>query len=79
MARSAGTSSVLPSRLDRHLRIREFRNVFRERIAEQEAALLEQRHRRDRDDRLGHRMDAEDRIRLHRAPVAGSRAPSASK
>ncbi len=31
-------------------------------LVERDAALLEQHHERDRGDRLGHRIDAEDRV-----------------
>ena len=45
--------------------IRELRDVFRDRIARPPLALLIQHHHRDAGDRLGHRVDAEDRVLLH--------------
>ena len=44
----------------------ECRDEAADRIAQVERALLVQHHRRDRGDRLGHRVDAEERVRLHR-------------
>jgi hypothetical protein len=46
--------------LDRDLRIGKSRHVFRERIGEEQAPLFDQHHDRDGDDRLRHRIDAED-------------------
>ena len=43
-------------------------NVFRQRFDQPEAPFLEQRHERRADDRLGHRVKAEDRIGGHRRP-----------
>ena len=48
--------------LDADLLVGEFRDEFRDGIAEQEMAVLDQHHDADRDDRLGHREDAEDRM-----------------
>jgi hypothetical protein len=56
----------LSALLHRHLLRREFRQVFRDRIIQQQPALLHQHHRGHRDNRLGHRVDAEDRIARHR-------------
>ena len=39
-----------------------------DRIGELEGALLVEHHRGDRGDRLGHRVDAPQRVRLHRQP-----------
>jgi hypothetical protein len=50
---------------DADLGVGEGRDVGGDRIFEQELALLRQRHRRDRGDRLRHREDAEDRVRGH--------------
>ena len=44
----------------------ECRDVLRNRILEHDLALLEHHHDRDRGDRLGHGVDAEDRILGHR-------------
>ena len=52
--------------LDADLLVGEFRNEFRDGVAEQEMAVLDQHHDADRDDRLGHREDAEDRVVRHR-------------
>ena len=52
--------------LDADLLVGKFRNEFRNGIAEQEMAVLDQHHDADRDDRLGHREDAEDRVVRHR-------------
>ena len=50
----------------RDLEVRELGNVLRHRIVELPLAFLEQHHHRDAGDRLGHRVDAEDRVLLHR-------------
>ena len=52
--------------LDADLLVGKFRNEFRNGIAEQEMAVLDQHHDADRDDRFGHREDPEDRIVRHR-------------
>ena len=57
-----------------HLQIGEGRDVFRDRISDQEPSLLDQHHRRDRNDRLGHRIDAEDRVVTHRRAAGPQRA-----
>src|SRR5262249_35420635 len=51
--------------LDAHLHALEFRQVPRDRIRELNPTLLEERQGTDRDERLGHGGDAEDRIHLH--------------
>ena len=43
-----------------------YRQVMGDRVAEEQAALLEQAQRRHRGDRLRHREDAKDRIEAHR-------------
>ncbi len=48
-----------------------FRNVFGNRIVEQEIAFLEQHHDADGDDRLGHGEDAEQGIVRHRRRAGG--------
>ncbi len=48
----------------------QFGNVLRDRLVELELALLPQHHGGDRGDRLGHRINAEDRVGLHR-PALG--------
>ena len=40
--------------------------VFRHRVDQCEAPFLEQRHQRRADDRLGHRVEAKDRVGGHR-------------
>ncbi len=52
--------------LDADLLVGKFRNEFGDGVAEQEMAVLDQHHDADRDDRLGHREDAEDRVLRHR-------------
>ena len=52
--------------LDADLHIGEGRNVGRHRIGEREAALLDQHHRRDAGDRLGHRIQREHGVGRHR-------------
>ena len=52
----------------------ECRQVFGDRFREQEPPLLDQRHRCDRDDRLGHGIDAEDGVLAHGRPVGLERA-----
>ena len=52
--------------LDADLLIGKFRDEFRDGVAEQEMAILDQHHDADRDDRFGHGEDAEDRIVRHR-------------
>src|SRR6516162_2514204 len=46
----------------------ETRQVRGDRSAEREQALLPEHHRRDRDERLRHRIDAPDRVALDRQP-----------
>ncbi len=48
------------------LQVREFRNVLRDRIGRLPLPFLVQHHHRDAGDRLGHRIDASDRVELHR-------------
>ena len=50
---------------DADLRVGEGGDVFRDRIGDEEPSLLDQHHRGDRNDRLGHRIDAEDRVVGH--------------
>ena len=52
----------------------EGRDVLGDRIGERQLALLEQHHRRHRGDRLGHGIDAEDRILGHRRLLLGVEA-----
>ncbi len=52
--------------LDADLLIGKFRDELRNGVAEQEMAILDQHHDAGRDDRLGHRKDAKDRIVRHR-------------
>ena len=56
----------LPVLLDADLRIGEFGDVFRDGVSDEQPSVLDQHHERDRDDRLGHRIDAEDRVAAHR-------------
>ena len=48
-------------------------------IVELEAALLVERHQRHRDDRLGHRVDAEDRVGGHRLAGGDVSQPRAAQ
>ncbi len=59
---------------DAHFHLGEGGDVFRDGIGDQEPPLLDQHHRRDRNDRLGHRIDAEDRVVAHRRPAGAHRA-----
>ena len=52
--------------LDADLLLGKLRNEFGDGIAEDEVAVLDQHHDADRDDRLGHREDAEDAVMRHR-------------
>ena len=52
--------------LDADLLVGKFRNEFGDGIAEDEVAVLDQHHDADRDDRLGHREDAEQAVMRHR-------------
>ena len=54
---------------DAHLESGEFRQVLRHRVGQLQATVLEQQHRRNRDQRLGHRVDPEHGIARHRGPV----------
>ena len=47
---------------DAHLHLREGRQVLRDGIAEDDATFLDEHHGGDRHERLGHRVDAEDRV-----------------
>jgi hypothetical protein len=49
-----------------HLEVGEFRNVLRDRIARLPLSFVVQHHHRHAGDRLGHRVDAGDRVQLHR-------------
>ncbi len=51
-------------------RVGEFGNVFRDRIFEPELAFLDQLHGGDGNDRLRHRIDAEDGLGRHRVSIA---------
>jgi hypothetical protein len=55
----------LPVLLDADLRIGEFGDVFRDGVGDEQPSVLDQHHERDRDDRLGHRIDAEDCVAGH--------------
>ena len=57
--------------LNADLLIGKFRNVFGDRVVEQQMAFLQQHHDADGDDRLCHREDAEDRILRHRRRGSG--------
>ena len=52
--------------LDADPHLGDLRDVLPHGIAERELALLDEDHRRDRRDRLAHRVDAEDRVLRHR-------------
>ena len=54
-----------PVLLDADLRVGEFRQVLRHGVGDEQPSVLDQHHERDRDDRLGHRIDAEDRVAGH--------------
>src|ERR1700722_11455989 len=63
---AAGCDIIKSNRtFDRHLRLGEFGNIFFKRIGEKQLAFLDQHHDRNRNDRLRHRIDAEDRIARH--------------
>ena len=68
-----GTSRALAV-LDPDLHLGEGGNVLGDRIGDQQPPFLDQRHRGDRDDRLGHGIDAEDRVGGHRRPAGPERA-----
>jgi hypothetical protein len=46
--------------------VAELGQVLRHRVGDLQPAVLDHLHQRDADDRLGHRIDAEDRVLLHR-------------
>ena len=48
-----------------HFHAAQFRNVTRHRVVQLEASLFPQHHRGDAGDRLGHRCNAENGVRLH--------------
>jgi hypothetical protein len=50
----------------RHLQVGELGQILRHRGVEVELAVFDQRHRCDRDDRLGHRRQTKDCVVLHR-------------
>lgn len=52
--------------LDSNLQILELGQVLRDRRQQIELAFLDEHHRRNRDDRLGHRRKPEDRVDFHR-------------
>ena len=52
-----------------------FRQVFFNRVAQQEASLLPQHHRRHGNDGLRHRVDSENAVLRHRR-IAGGIAPA---
>jgi hypothetical protein len=58
--------------LDADLLVGKFRDEFRHGIAEQEMAVLDQHHDADRDDRLCHGEDPEDRVVRHRRARRGA-------
>ena len=60
-----------------HARVGEARDEARDRVLELERALLPQQHRRHRRDRLGHRVDPPQRVRLHRQPGLHVAQPAA--
>ena len=51
---------------DTDLELPERREVLRDGVAQDEPPLLDEHHRRDRGERLGHRVEPEDRVRRHR-------------
>src|SRR5215472_12012772 len=51
--------------LNYHLHIRKGRNVFRNRIIERKFPRINQQHRREARDRLGHRTKSKNRFRCH--------------
>ena len=61
---------------DADLHVGEGGDVFRDRIGDEKPPLLDQHHRRDRNDRLGHRIDAEDRVVASSAGRPGASAPT---
>ena len=82
-------------RFDADFHVFELGNVFRHRLLQAEPAFLDQHHRGDADDRLGHGIEAEDRIgahrdfpvpvlpaetfRIHQLPVAGDQHDGAGQ
>ena len=54
---------------DQNFGVGELWDVLRDRIIEPDLAVLDQLHRCNRDDRLCHRIDAEDRLRRHRVRI----------
>ena len=56
--------------------VAEGRDELRHRVEERERALLVEHHRRDRGDRLGHRVDAPDRVGLDRQAGLGVALPA---
>ncbi len=52
----------------------ELRQVFGDWFRQQQPSLFNERHRCDRDDRLGHRIDAEDGVLAHRRAAGLKRA-----
>ena len=59
---------------DADFQISQFGNEFGDRIGDEQLAVLEQHHQRDRDDRLGHRIDAEDGVAGQRRTAGPQRA-----
>ncbi len=56
--------------LAHHHHVLEFRDVAIDLVVEPEGAFLKQHHRRNRRDRLGHRIDAVDRVLVDGARTA---------
>ncbi len=71
MGRTKGTSSLSAVLFDRHFEIREFGKKFGDRIAEQKSTLFPQHHCGDRNDGLGHGIDAKDAVPCHRCSAGG--------
>ena len=65
--------------LDADLRLGEGGDVLGQRIGNHQPPFLDQRHRRDRDDRLGHGIDAKNSVGGHRRPVGPQRRPGRAK
>ena len=73
-ARAVTGAAAIPWRYTR--RSLEGRDELRHRVEERERALLVEHHRRDRRDRLGHRVDAPDRVGLDRQAGLGVALPA---
>jgi hypothetical protein len=56
---------------DRDPNTAQFGEIFGDGVAEQKSSFLPEHHRRHRDDRLGHRIDAKDAVHGHRCAARG--------